>query len=152
LSSNIFKFYLDAALFMAKDNGMIWKKDTDDFMNDDMATEDVRATRRKSPRRSADNCITVIDGRSYPVHNWSDGGLLLQADERMFSLAAPIEVTMKFRLSGKIVDIAHRGKVVRKMRDKLAIQFEPVGRDIQRKFKQVVDDYVTREFAESQMA
>ncbi len=116
------------------------------------ASNDVEDTRRRSPRRSADNCITVIDGRAYPVHNWSDGGMLVHADDRLFSLNAPVEVTMKFRLTGKIVDIPHRGRVVRKMRDRLAIQFEPISREISQKFKQVVDDFVTREFAESQFA
>jgi hypothetical protein len=106
-------------------------------------------TRRHSPRRSADNCITVINGKAYPVHNWSDGGMLVHADDRMFSVSAPVEVTMKFRLSGKIMDIAHRGHVVRKMRDRLAIQFEPLNKEISNKFKQVIDDYVVREFAES---
>jgi hypothetical protein len=109
-------------------------------------------TRRKSPRRAADNCVSMINGKAYPVHNWSDGGMLVQADERMFSVAAPVEVTMKFRLTNKIVDIPHRGRIVRKMRDRLAIQFEPLTHEVTKKFKQVVDDYVTREFAESQFA
>jgi hypothetical protein len=109
-------------------------------------------TRRASPRREADNCISMIDGKAYPVHNWSDGGMLIHADERMFSMNAPVEVTMKFRLSGRLLDIAQRGKIIRKSRDRLAIQFENIGRDTAQKFKQVVDDYVTREFAESQMA
>jgi len=115
-------------------------------------SNDVDQSRRASPRRSADNCISIINGKAYPVHNWSDGGMLVQADERMFTVAAPVEVTMKFRLSGKIVDIPHRGRVVRKTRDRLAIQFEPITRDIAQKFKQVVDDFVTREFMESQLA
>jgi len=109
-------------------------------------------TRRKSPRRSADNCITVIDGKAYPVHNWSDGGLLIQADDRLFSLNTPVEVTMKFRLTSRLLDIAQRGRIVRKSRDRLAIQFEPISREVTQKFKQVIDDYVTREFMESQMA
>lgn len=115
----------------------------------DASNDPDMETRRKSPRRAADNCISVINGKAYPVHNWSDGGMLVHADDRMFSLSAPVEVTMKFRLSGRIMDIAHRGRVVRKMRDRLAIQFEPITRDIATKFQQVVDDYVTREFAES---
>ena len=78
--------------------------------------------------------------------------MLVQADERLFSMAAPVEVTMKFRLTGKILDIPHKGRVIRKTRDRLAIQFEPLSREISNKFKQVVDDYVTREFAESQFA
>ncbi len=116
------------------------------------ASNDYADSRRRTPRRSADNCISIIDGKAYPVHNWSDGGMLIQADERMFSMAAPVELTMKFRVSGNIVDIAHRGRVIRKTRDRLAIQFEPLTRDVARRFKQVVDDFVTREFMESQMA
>jgi hypothetical protein len=108
-------------------------------------------SRRVSPRRSADNCVTVIDGKAYPVQNWSDGGMLIQADDRLFSVNAPVEMTMKFRLAGKILDIPHRGQIVRKTRDRLAIQFAPLSQDVSRKFKQVIDDYVTREFVESQM-
>lgn len=108
-------------------------------------------TRRKHARRSADNCVTIIDGRAYPVQNWSDGGLLIVADDRLFTVDAPVEVTMKFRLGGRILDVPHRGTVVRKMRDRLAIRFEPVTAEIQKRFKQVVDDYVTREFMESQL-
>jgi hypothetical protein len=116
------------------------------------ATNDDFDSRRKSPRRSADNCITLIDGKAYPVHNWSDGGLLVQADDRMFTQNAPVELTLKFRLSDRMMDIPHRGRVIRKTRDRLAIQFEPFGREIANQFKQVVDDYVTREFVESQLA
>ncbi len=115
------------------------------------ALEKEHVTKRKSPRRSAENCVSMIDGRAYPVFNWSDGGMLFQADDRLFSLGAPVDVTMKFRLSGKIVDIPHRGRIVRKARDKLAVQFEPLTREIKNKFKRVLDDLVASEFAESQM-
>ncbi len=123
----------------------------ENFFAEDVSN-DMDDTRRATPRRAADNCISVINGKAYPVHNWSDGGMLVQADERLFSMAAPVEVTMKFRLTGKILDIPHKGRVIRKTRDRLAIQFEPLSREISNKFKQVVDDYVTREFAESQFA
>jgi PilZ domain len=118
----------------------------------DQDVEEFIDMRRASPRRSADNCITVIDGKAYPVHNWSDGGMLIQADERLFSTSAPVEMTIKFRLSNRLMDIAQRAKVVRKTRDRLAVQFEPLSREVTQKFQQVVDDYVTREFVESQMA
>ena len=124
----------------------------DDFMNEPVNDDAGADSRRKSPRRMADNCVSMIDGKAYPVHNWSDGGLLVQADERLFAMAAPVDITMKFRLSGKIVDIPHRGRVIRKMRDRLAIQFDPLTREINQKFQQVIDDYVTREFMESQLA
>ena len=123
-----------------------------EIMFTDVSNDHSDDTRRRSPRRVADNCVSVINGKAYPVHNWSDGGLMVQADERMFTMSSPVEITMKFRLSDKIVDIPHRGRVVRKMRDRMAIQFEPLTRDVTHKFKQVIDDYVTREFAESQFA
>lgn len=116
---------------------------SNDYQND---------SRRASPRRMADNCISMIDGKAYPVHNWSDGGILIHADDRLFSVDAPIEITLKFRLRDRLMDIAQRGKIIRKTRDRLAIQFEPVQRDVSQKFKQVIDDYVTREFMESQLA
>lgn len=109
-------------------------------------------SRRATPRRSADNCITVIDGKAYPVHNWSDGGMLIQADERLFGKDAPVEMTIKFRLSNRLMDISQRAKIIRKTRDRIAVQFEPLSREVTQKFQQVVDDYVTREFADSQMA
>ncbi len=114
-------------------------------------SNDAGISRRASPRRSADNCITVIDGRAYPVYNWSDGGLLIGADERLFSVDSPIQVTMKFRLTDRILDVPTRGRIIRKARDRLAIQFAPLTKDLQKMFKQVVDDYVTREFMESQL-
>jgi hypothetical protein len=125
-------------------------KREEDFLAE--PTNDYQDTRRKSPRRRADNCISVINGKAYPVHNWSDGGLLVQADDRMFTVASPVDITMKFRLGGRILDIVHRGKVIRKMRDRIAVQFDPITRDISRKFKEVIDDTVTREFAESQFS
>ncbi|MFA5592588.1 MAG: PilZ domain-containing protein [Micavibrio sp.] len=122
----------------------------DNFMNEPV--NDTVDSRRRSPRRAADNCVSFINGKAYPVHNWSDGGMLVHADERLFAPNAPVDITLKFRLSGRIVDVPHHGKVIRKMRDRLAIQFEPLTRDVSRKFQEVIDDYVTREFAESQLA
>lgn len=101
------------------------------------------------PRREADNCISVIDGKAYPVHNWSDGGMLVHADDRMFSLSAPVEVTMKFRLSGRIMDIAHRGRVSSSNPRPSRHSIRALSRDVSNKFKQVIDGSVTREFAES---
>jgi len=124
------------------------------FTKDDKTQAQATANaenRRQSPRRKGDNCVAMLNGVTYPVHNWSDGGVMIQADERLFSMAAPVETTLKFRISGRLVDIPLRGHVIRKTRDRLAIQFDAFHRDIQKKFQQVIDDYVTREFVESQL-
>jgi hypothetical protein len=107
--------------------------------------------RRSVPRRKGDNCVAMIDGTTYPVQNWSEGGMMIQADERLFSMAAPVETTVKFRLGGRIVDIPLRGHVIRKTRDRLSIQFDAFNREIQKKFQHVIDDYITREFIDSQL-
>lgn len=116
------------------------------------ASNDQNDSRRATPRHKAGNCIVLIDGKAYPVHNWSEGGLLIQGDDRMFSTDAPVELTMKFRLGNRLLDIAQRGHIVRKTRNALAVQFDAVQQDVSRKFKQVIDDMVTREFADSQLA
>lgn len=106
--------------------------------------------RRKFSRRVSDHCISVINGQPYPVENWSLGGLMIQADERMFSVNDEINVTMKFKLSQKIIDIPHKGRVVRRARNKIALEFKPLTKAIQKHFQSVIDDYVASQFAASQ--
>ncbi len=89
-------------------------------------------------------------GGTFPVENWSFGGILLAADERMFSAGQNIEMTLKFKLRSTIVDISVHGAVVRKSPGRIGIQFEPLTQTIRRNFQQVVDDHVAGEFANSQ--
>ena len=110
------------------------------------------AARRKYARRETDKCVSVIGGRSYPVVNWSLGGLMIQADERLFGVDDELNVILKFKLSQKIVDVPHRAKVVRKSRNKIAFEFRPLTQQIRNNFQNVVDDYVASQFAESQSA
>lgn len=107
--------------------------------------------RRKSPRRESDRCVAVVYGQTFPVENWSFGGLLLSADERLFGADQDIEIGLKFKLRNTIVDIVQRGHVARKASGKVAIRFEPLEKAIRRSFQQVVDDAVASEFAHSQI-
>lgn len=114
-------------------------------------SNDADETRRSSPRRGADRCVAVVCGQTFPVENWSFGGLLLSADERLFGAGQEIEIGLKFKLRNTIVDVAHRGQVVRKSPSKVAIRFEPLEKTIRRAFQQVIDDAVASEFATSQI-
>ena len=114
--------------------------------------ESEDANRRIAPRREVDQCIGMIEGKSYPVENWSDTGVLFAGNDKLFSIGEATSVDLKFKLSEKIITVSHRGKIVRKAKNKFAIQFEPLTRDIANKFQQIVDDFVTQEFADSQMA
>jgi len=114
------------------------------------ASNDPDLTRRRAPRRAEDRCVAVIHGRAFPVENWSFGGVLLNADDRLFGDGMDIGVTLKFKLRNSIVDVEHHAKVVRKGNQKVALEFERLGKTLARKMQQVVDDAIAREFASSQ--
>ena len=48
------------------------------------------------------------------------------------------EITMKFRLAGRIVDIAHQGQVVRTQNNNVAVQFESLDLETTQAFQQVI--------------
>ncbi len=114
--------------------------------------EDQSKNRRIAPRRSVDQCVGMIGGQALPVENWSDTGVLFTGNDKLVSLGETKSFDLKFKVADRIITVSHRGKVARKAKGKFAVQFEPITREIQNKFQQVVDDFVTQEFADSQMA
>jgi hypothetical protein len=114
-------------------------------------SNDYPETQRRHPRRVNDRCVVVIHGRAFPVENWSFGGLLLSADDRLFGLNQSIDLTLKFKLRNTIIDIDHRATIVRKSPGRVALEFEPLNKTVRRAFQQVVDDAVASEFATSQI-
>ncbi len=116
-----------------------------------ISSNDKGFSRRRHPRRASDRCVAVVFGQSFPVQDWSPGGILITADDRMFGMAQDVEITVKFRLRNTIVDIRHRAKVIRKSSERVAFQFEPLTQTIRRGFQQVIDDQLAREFANSQV-
>ena len=123
---------------------LILKKMRSTVSNDD------EANRRASPRRHMDQCVGIVDGKTFPIVDWSNGGVLLTGDGKTVSLEENKDITLKFKLSDSVLAVKHKGRVIRKTNDKFAIRFEPLTRDISQQFQQVIDDYVTREFAGSQ--
>ena len=109
------------------------------------------AMRRRHPRRHSDQCATIINGRLFPVENWSFGGLAISGDERVFSPEETCDITLKFKLRDGIIDITHKARVVRRSAHKIAFEFLPLTKAIRRDFQLVVDDFVVRRFADSQM-
>lgn len=114
------------------------------------ASNDASATRRRHPRREVDQCVAVVHGQTFPIENWSQSGVLIGADERLFSPGGKMDMTLKFRLRNTIIDVPHQGVVVRRTKGRVAFQFGPLTLHIRRRFQQVVDDYAAREFANSQ--
>lgn len=116
-----------------------------------VTSNDIDETRRRSPRRGSDRCVAMVCGQTFPVENWSFGGVLISADERLFGTGQDIDITLKFKLRNTIIDVSHRGHVVRKSNGKVALEFEPLEKTIRRGFQQVIDDAVASEFAISQV-
>jgi len=113
---------------------------------------DQMPTRRRYSRRNCDRCVSVIGGTTYPVENWSMGGLKITGDDRMFSTDQELDITIKFRLRNEILDVPHKARIVRKAKNRIAFEFLPLSQKIRNNFQQVVDDYVARKFADSQSA
>lgn len=114
------------------------------------ASNDDNDTRRSHERREMDSCVAIIDGKAYPVKNWSKGGILVNADERGFAVNDIKNVTMKFKLADRVMDVSHNGRILRKNKDQFVVQFNPLTQDVDKRFSMVVDDYVAQEFANSQ--
>ncbi|MBU0800766.1 MAG: PilZ domain-containing protein [Alphaproteobacteria bacterium] len=113
-------------------------------------SNDKTESRRRHPRRECDQCVAVIHGQTFPVQDWSPGGVQITGDERLFSIGRDLDMVLKFKLRNHIVDVPVKGQIVRKGSARVAVCFEPLTQAIRRNFQQVVDDYVAREFANSQ--
>ncbi len=109
-------------------------------------------TRRRYSRRECDRVVSVIDGKTYPVENWSLGGLQIAGDERLFGIDQNMDITVKFKLRNDILNVSQKAHVVRKARNKISFEFAPLNQRVRQNFQQVVDDYVAQKFADSQMA
>lgn len=115
-----------------------------------MTNTSSAAFRRLYERRATDTCVAQVEHAVYPVENWSQGGVLLGGDNRYLGIGQECDVTLKFKLRDRILDIQHPARVVRKAGDKTAFQFKPLTREIRKAFTDVIDDLVASGFANSQ--
>lgn len=119
--------------------------------NKDKASNDAFASRRHYIRRNCDKVISVINGDMCPVQNWSNGGALIESDDRIYSDGQEIDITLKFRLDHSFLDLDHKGKIVRKGKGRIALKFAPLTEQIKSGFRKVIDDQIANEFVNSQI-
>lgn len=122
------------------------------FVKKQNQTSDARSHNRQHARRADDRCVSIINGQMFPVENWSSGGMLILADDRLFAMEQDCVFTLKFKLQNEIMEIDHKATVVRKAPHKIALQFLPLTKKAKEGFQKVVDDYVAQRFADSQGA
>lgn len=106
---------------------------------------------RQDPRRGDDHCVGIVNGQMYPIRNWSNGGLLIVADERLFSIGQDCILTLKFKLRDDIIEVDNTAKVTRKSQGEVALRFDNTTPAMRADLQKVVDDFVTRRFADSQV-
>jgi hypothetical protein len=107
---------------------------------------------RQYTRREQDHCIAMIEGKAFPVQNWSMGGTLIHADERVFGVSDEVGVTMKFKVGDDVRDVTQLARVIRKSRGKIALQFAPLSGKSRTDFQHVLNDCISSQFADSQNA
>jgi len=98
------------------------------------------ATRRRFPRRMKDICVVSVEGTNYPVEDWSQCGVLFDADGRAFKAGTKLAATMKFKLADNVTEISVPAKVVRAGKTKVALEFVEVPKKIQNAFSKVIED------------
>ena len=105
-----------------------------------VSNENNPNSRRRHERRSEDVCIMTIGDKLYPVLDWSQGGVCIETDTRQFGMGQNAPFRLKFKTSSKIIDIDHVARVVRKTRNQVAFQFEPIGEAIKEQLDFVIAD------------
>lgn len=116
------------------------------------ASNDDQDIRRKHMRRESDTAVATIDGKTYPIDNWSEGGVLLCADDKEFGVKDAVHIQLKFKLSDRLIEIEQFGTVLRKNFGRIAVQFSDLSDNSSAQFKNIIADAVTQEFAATQMA
>lgn len=115
-------------------------------------TNEPPASQRRFSRRDCDTCVVIIGDNTYPVENWSMGGALINVDSRPFGLDNEIDITLRFKMRDDVIDVSQRARVIRKTNNKVAFEFAPLTRQTRSQFQNVIDDYVTSRFADSQQS
>ena len=107
--------------------------------------------KRKYERRESDQCVAEIDGKTYPVMNWSKGGALIFMDERLLAENDNLNVQLKFHIQDRIVPITNTARVIRKSNHRVAVEFQDTNDSTRQQFQMVIDDIAAREFTDSQI-
>ncbi len=114
--------------------------------------DNQEATRRRFPRRGRDTCVVAIAEKSYPVKDWSPCGVLFEADGRLFQNNTPLDICMKFRLTGDVEEVNIHARVVRSNNRQVALEFPEITSKMQTQFNKVIDDALARDVIATQLA
>lgn len=111
---------------------------------------DTLAMRRRFQRYEGRKCEIDINGKTYPVENWSEGGILFANNDRIFNAGLEIQMTVRFKVRDAVLSLDHKGRVIWKGYNKTAVEFTSSSKQTHQSFQQIIDDRVASEFVDSQ--
>lgn len=117
--------------------------------NDNMTASQ---TRRSFPRRASDTCVSEIAGKSFPIRDWSQCGVLIEMDSRAYHIGQQVPITLKFKLGRTIKDVQLSAEIVRKTQNLIAFDFVHMDAQTKAHFSKVLDEAIAQDFLNSQMA
>lgn len=109
-------------------------------------------TRRRFPRRVSDTCVSEIAGKTFPIRDWSQCGVLIEMDSRAYHTGQKIPVTLKFKLGHAIEDIEVTAEIIRKTQNLVAFNFVNMDASAKAHFSKILDEAIAQDFINSQMA
>lgn len=117
----------------------MFKSTWDKFLKT-VSNDDNPSKRRRYMRREQDVCAIEINGTTYPIKDWSMGGALIETPTRSFAEGQEITFDIKFKLRDRVLEVTHKGKVMRTSKTQMAIQFDPLPGETRTEFDRVVED------------
>ena len=117
----------------------MFQKYMQNYKTNHAPANDTQGNGRREMRRTQDLCVLAIDGKIFPVEDWSTGGILFHADTQRFAVGKSHNLTIKFKLHDRIIDVNHTGQVIRKTHKQVAIQFDPLPSAVSKKFRTVMN-------------
>lgn len=112
---------------------------------------DMSEQRRRFQRYEGEKCEIDINGKTYQVENWSEGGVLFTDKGRIFEVGLEIQMSIKFKIRNTILSFDHKGQVIWKNCNKTVVEFVSSTKQTQQSFQQIIDDHVVSEFSDSQI-
>jgi hypothetical protein len=102
------------------------------------SNDNQNISRRRFPRRSYDTCVIQVENTTYPVKDWSQCGVLFQADGRNFVQGQNVPVILKFRLLQSVIELPLSAQVVRISASLVALEFQDISDEIADAFDRVI--------------
>ena len=111
---------------------------------------DTSLMRRRFQRYEGNNYEIDVNGKTYPVENWSEGGILFTNSDSIFGVGLEIQMSIRFKVRKVVLNLDHKGFVIWKGYNRTAVEFISSTKQARQSFQQIIDDHVASEFVQSQ--